>query len=139
MTLALGQDLVGVLGPGEGTTALVPAVAEPPDRCHQLLDAGEVTASQRLALDDREAHLDQIDGFMRLRANARPAQKGRLIGRPPLFRPEGPTKEAHRLAMNRLGGLLRSERGGRISGAHIQPKGMTAYCRCAVRNARNAL
>jgi hypothetical protein len=40
---------------------MVPAVAEPPDRCHQLLDAGEVTASQRLALDDREEGLDKIE------------------------------------------------------------------------------
>jgi hypothetical protein len=54
LTLELGEDLVGVLGPGEGTTALVPAVAEPPDGGHQLLDAGEVATAQRLALDDGE-------------------------------------------------------------------------------------
>jgi hypothetical protein len=54
-TLELGQELIGVFGSGEGTTALVPAVAQPRDRCHQLLDVGEVTASERLALDDREA------------------------------------------------------------------------------------
>jgi hypothetical protein len=60
LTLELGEDLVGVLGPGEGTTALVPAVTEPPDRCHHLLHAGEVPAAQRLALDDGEEHLDQV-------------------------------------------------------------------------------
>jgi hypothetical protein len=32
-----------------------------PGRCHQLLDAGEVTASQRLTLDDREDTSDQMD------------------------------------------------------------------------------
>jgi len=33
---------------------LVPAIAEPADRCDQLVDAGEVAAAQRLALDDRK-------------------------------------------------------------------------------------
>ena len=60
LTLELGEDLVGVPGPGEVTTALVPAVTEPPDRCHQLFHAGEVPAAQRLALDDGEEHLDQV-------------------------------------------------------------------------------
>ena len=59
-TLELGEDLVGVLGPGERLAALVPAVAEPTDRGHQLLDAGEVATAQGLALDDGEEHLDQV-------------------------------------------------------------------------------
>jgi len=32
-----------------------------------------------------------------------------------------------------------AKRGGRAGGAHIQPKGMTAWCRRAVGNARDAL
>jgi hypothetical protein len=60
LTLELGKNLVGVLGPGEEMPALVPAVAEPADRGHQLLHAGEVTAAQRLALDAGQGHLDQF-------------------------------------------------------------------------------
>jgi hypothetical protein len=60
LTFERGEDLVGVLGPAKRVAALVPAVAELADRGHQLLDAGEVTAAQRLALDDGEEHLDQV-------------------------------------------------------------------------------
>jgi hypothetical protein len=41
--------------------------------------------------------------------------------------------------MNRSGGLLRSEAGQYLPGAMIQPKGMTAHCRCAGSHARNTL
>jgi hypothetical protein len=35
-------------------------MAEPTDRRDQLLDAGEVATTQRLALEDREEDLDQV-------------------------------------------------------------------------------
>jgi hypothetical protein len=74
LTVELGEDLVGVFGPGEWLAALVPAIAESPDRGHQFLDAGEVAAAERLALDDREEHLNHVQprgvgrGAMQLRA-----------------------------------------------------------------------
>jgi hypothetical protein len=37
---------------------LIPAIAEPTDRRHQLGHAGEVATAQGLALDDRKGHLD---------------------------------------------------------------------------------
>jgi hypothetical protein len=54
LRVELGEDLVSILGPGERLAALVPASTEPADRRDQLPDAGEVTAPQRLALDDRK-------------------------------------------------------------------------------------
>src|SRR5215217_2713330 len=59
-TLERGQELLGVLGPAERLTASVPPVAEATDGRDQLLHAGEVAAAQRLAFDDGEAHLDQV-------------------------------------------------------------------------------
>ncbi len=55
-----GQELLGVLGPTERPAAVVPPVAEATDRRHQLLDAGEIAAAQRLVLEDGKEHLDQI-------------------------------------------------------------------------------
>jgi len=60
LSTELGQDLIGRLGPGERLAALVPAIAEPADRADELLDAGEVTAAKRLAIDDGEARLDEV-------------------------------------------------------------------------------
>ena len=48
------------LGPGEGLAVLVPALAEPTDRCGEIVDAGEVTAAKRLTVDDGEEHLDRL-------------------------------------------------------------------------------
>src|SRR4029450_9691581 len=59
-TLERGQELLGVLGPAERLTALVPPVAEATDDRDQLLPAGGVAAAQRLAFDDGEEHLDQV-------------------------------------------------------------------------------
>jgi hypothetical protein len=56
-----GQDLVSVLDPNKRLAALVPRLAEAADRGDQLLHAGEVTPPQRLASDDREEHLDQVE------------------------------------------------------------------------------
>ena len=58
--MELGEDLIGVLGPGERVAALIPAVAEPTDRCHQRIHAGDVAATERLALDDRELAGKQV-------------------------------------------------------------------------------
>lgn len=49
-----GEDLVGVLGPGEGTGVVIPAVDERADDSHQLLDGGEGSAADGLLGDDRE-------------------------------------------------------------------------------------
>jgi len=59
-TLALGEALVGVLGPGQRLAALVRAIAEPTDRRDQLPNAGQVATTQRRALADRKDHLDQV-------------------------------------------------------------------------------
>jgi hypothetical protein len=56
-----GQDLVGVGDPDKRLAALIPGVAEAADRGDQLLHAGEVTPTERLARDDREEHLDQVE------------------------------------------------------------------------------
>jgi hypothetical protein len=50
-------------------------------------------------------------GFLRLRANACPARRAGLIVRPPQFRPEWADEGGHRRALNRSGGLQRSEAG----------------------------
>jgi hypothetical protein len=60
LSTELGQELIGGLGPGERLAALVPAIAEPADRANERLEAGEVTAAQRLAVDDGEEHLDEV-------------------------------------------------------------------------------
>jgi hypothetical protein len=57
--------------------------------------------------------------FSGMRANARPARRAGPIVRLPQFRSSGPTKEAHRRALNRSDGLLRSVAGGRACGAMI--------------------
>jgi hypothetical protein len=45
LTHELGEDLVGVLGPGKRLAALVPAVAEPTDRCHQRIQRSTLPAA----------------------------------------------------------------------------------------------
>src|SRR5215218_6792497 len=53
------------------------------------------------------------------------------------FARSGPTKDAHRRALDWPDGLLRSEAGrGCACGAMVQPKGMTACRCCAVNNAK---
>jgi hypothetical protein len=49
-TLELGEDLVGVLGPGEQLAALVPAIAEPADRRGRQHAAGKLLSSMLLWL-----------------------------------------------------------------------------------------
>jgi hypothetical protein len=61
LTVELAQDLVGVLGPAKRLATLVPTFAEPGDGGDQLLDAGEVAAAERLAFDDCEEYLDQVE------------------------------------------------------------------------------
>jgi hypothetical protein len=54
LTVELGEDLVGGLGPGEGLAVLVPALAEPTDRGDEILYAREVATAKRLTVDDGE-------------------------------------------------------------------------------------
>ena len=49
--------------------------------------------------------------FSEMRANARPARRAGPIVRLPLLARRGPTKEAHRRALNRVDGLQRSVAG----------------------------
>jgi hypothetical protein len=57
-----------------------------------------------------------------MRANARPARRAGPIVRLHNFARSGPTKEAHRRAINRSGGLLRSVAGwGRADGVWSAP------------------
>jgi hypothetical protein len=49
LTLEHDEDLIGVLGPGEWTTALVSAVAKPPDRRDQLSTLAKSLISLREA------------------------------------------------------------------------------------------
>ena len=44
-----GEDLVGVLGPGDGAGVVVPAVGEGADRGGELADGGEGAAADGLA------------------------------------------------------------------------------------------
>jgi hypothetical protein len=60
VAVAVGEDLVGRLGPGARLAALVPASAEPADRAGELLDAGEVAPAKGLAVDDREEDLHEV-------------------------------------------------------------------------------
>jgi hypothetical protein len=57
---AVGQDLVGLLGPHEWLAAVVPGVDEPADGIDQGADGREAAAVDRLPRDDREEHLDEI-------------------------------------------------------------------------------
>jgi hypothetical protein len=54
LTVELGEDLVGGLGPGEGLAVLVPALAEAIDGGGELIDAGEVATAKGLTVDDGE-------------------------------------------------------------------------------------
>jgi len=54
------EQVVGGLGPDERVAALVPTVDERTDRSDQVFDAAEAAATDGLAGDDREEHLDQV-------------------------------------------------------------------------------
>src|SRR6266498_5913420 len=56
----LGQDRLGCPGPRERLATMVPGVDEDPDRLHQIGDAGEGAAADRLASDDPKEDLDQV-------------------------------------------------------------------------------
>ncbi len=75
----MGQDLVGGLGPDERVAAVVPAVDERADRGDEFLDAGEGSASDGLASDDPEEHLDQVQPRPRRRGEV---QRHRTAGDP---------------------------------------------------------
>jgi hypothetical protein len=55
---SLGHDLVGGFGPGEGVAAPVPGLDEGADGGYEVFDAGVAAASDGLAADDAEEHLD---------------------------------------------------------------------------------
>jgi hypothetical protein len=57
--MSLTRIVSVVLGPAARLAALVPAAELPAPR-DQLRRAGEVAAAQRLAFEDREEHLDQV-------------------------------------------------------------------------------
>lgn len=57
----MGEDLVGGLGPGEGTGAFVVGVDEPADGVGQLVDGAEGAAPYRLPGDDAEEDLDHVE------------------------------------------------------------------------------
>jgi HEAT repeat protein len=56
-----GEDLVGVLGPGEGLGVVVPVVYEGADGGGEFLDGGEGAAADGLAGDDREEAFHEVD------------------------------------------------------------------------------
>ena len=55
-----GEDLVGVLGPGERVRVVVPVVDEGADRGGEFLDGGEGAAADGLAGDDGEEALQGL-------------------------------------------------------------------------------
>ena len=58
---------------------------------------------------------------------------------PPRTHPSSWQERCPRFVNNAVTEKCVAKRGGRTSGAHIQPKGMTACFRCAVSDARNTL
>jgi len=64
--VALGDDGVGILGPGERSAAVVPGGDEALDGGDEIGDGREVAAAQRLAGDDRKERLDQVRQGQRL-------------------------------------------------------------------------
>ena len=60
LTVGLGEDLVGGLGPAEWFAALVVAVDERADSADQIRDAGEGAATDGLAGNDAEENLDHV-------------------------------------------------------------------------------
>ncbi len=59
-TVDLGEDGVGVLGPGEGLAAFVPADDELANRGDELADGVNGAAADGLAGNDPEEHLDHV-------------------------------------------------------------------------------
>jgi len=53
--------MVGGLGPDERVCAVVPAVDEGADLGVEVLDGAEGAAADRLAVDDGEPDLDQVE------------------------------------------------------------------------------
>jgi hypothetical protein len=73
----------------------------------------QVLSSAALMARPRHSYVDEFVTKLvsEMRANARPSRRAGPIVRPPRFRPEWPTTEAHRRALDRPDGLLRSEAG----------------------------
>src|SRR5829696_3780590 len=78
-------------------------------------------------------------GFLRVRANARPARRAGPIVRPPRFRPEWGLRRRpiHGPSIGQTDFLV-AKWGGRAT-ARSPTKGMTARCRYAASNAGNTL
>jgi len=60
VSVYLGDDLFGWLGPDEGVLALVLAGDELPDSDHEIANGGERSASDGLAFDDAEPDVDHV-------------------------------------------------------------------------------
>ena len=63
----LGDDGAGIFGSGEGCAAVVPGVDEVLNGGDEVGDGGEAAAAQRLAGEDREERLDQVQPRARVR------------------------------------------------------------------------
>jgi hypothetical protein len=59
--LDAGEDLIGVLGPGERLEVVVPVVDDRADGLGELADRGERAAPDGLAGDDREEAFDEVE------------------------------------------------------------------------------
>src|SRR6476659_9049094 len=81
-TLRLGQDGIGVLGPEKRFAALVPAVDEAADGIDELADGVEAAAADRLAGDDSEEDLHQVQPGSRRRGEVQ--RDPRVAGQPGL-------------------------------------------------------
>ena len=60
-TLDAVEDLVGVLGPGERPRVVAPVAGEGADGAGELADESKAAAADRLAGDDREEALHQVE------------------------------------------------------------------------------